>query len=53
LAKAIIRKYGKGKDYLSVEDCSKILTRRYTKLNPNRRGNTPKKVKASVVGGRK
>lgn len=51
MAKAIVRKYGKGKEFLSAEDCSKVINRRYAKINPTKRGGTPKKVRASV--GRK
>lgn len=53
LAKAIVRKYGKGKDHLTSQDCSKVLNRRYAKMNPTKRGNTPKKGRVSATGGRK
>lgn len=32
LAKAIVRKYGKKKDFLNVEDCQKVIKRRYANL---------------------
>lgn len=43
LAKGIVRKYGKGKDYLTAEDCARIINRRNAKAFPNRKGPTPKK----------
>lgn len=48
LAKGIVRKYGKGKDFLTAEDCSKVINRRYAKINPTKRGTTPKKIRTSV-----
>ncbi len=53
LAKGIVRRYGKGKDYLSAEDCAKVIHRRNAKINPQKRGNTPKKNRASTSGGKK
>ena len=29
IARGIVRKYGKGKDHLTVQDCSKVIQRRY------------------------
>ena len=53
IAKAMVRKYGKGKDFLTSQDCSKVINRRYAKINPTKRGNTPKKGRTSVTGPRK
>jgi hypothetical protein len=41
-AKGIVRKYGKGKDYLSIEDCLKINERFSTK-NPSKSQSKGKK----------
>lgn len=38
-----MRKYGKGKDYLTAEDCARIINRRNAKAFPNKKGPTPKK----------
>lgn len=55
VAKGIVRKYGKRKDFLTAEDCTKVIHRRYANLNPNKpRNTTPKKgARASTSGGRK
>lgn len=44
LAKGIVRKYGKGKDYLTAQDCAKIINRRNAKAFPNKKGTTPRKT---------
>lgn len=44
LAKAIVRKYGKGKDHLTSQDCSKVLNRRYAKMNPTKEETPLKRV---------
>ncbi len=33
VAKAIVRKYGKRKEFLNIEDCQKVIRRRYGELN--------------------
>ena len=43
VAKGIVRKYGKRKEYLTVEDCTKVIHRRYANQGANKRSNTPKK----------
>lgn len=45
IAKGIIRKYGKGKEYLTVEDCEKVINRRYAKAQ-GAKSPTPKKNKS-------
>ena len=42
VAKGIIRKYGHRKDFLTAEDCSKVLHRRYAQ-GKSKRSTTPKK----------
>lgn len=53
IAKGIVKKYGKGKEHLTVQDCAKVIQRRNAKINPTKRGNTPKKARTSAAGGRK
>lgn len=59
VAKGIVRKYGKRKDFLSSEDCSSVINRRYAMINSKRGGNTgnanntPKKARVSASGSRK
>lgn len=43
IAKGIVRKYGKRKDYLGLEDCKKVIHRRYAKAGTSKQGQTPKK----------
>jgi hypothetical protein len=46
VAKGIVRKYGKRKEYLTAEDCLKVIHRRYNNQNRQRGGSqTPKKSK--------
>lgn len=45
IAKGIIRKYGKGKEYLTVDDCEKVINRRYAKAQ-GAKSPTPKKNKS-------
>jgi len=58
IAKGIVRKYGKRKDFLSSEDCSSVINRRYANNN-NKRGNngnasnTPNKARVNTSGSRK
>lgn len=33
LAKAIVRKYGKKKEFLNVEDCQKVIKRSYANFS--------------------
>jgi hypothetical protein len=49
VAKGIVRKYGKRKDYLTAEDCAKVLHRRYANQN-KQRIQTPKKLKSMRSG---
>ena len=53
IAKGIVKKYGKGKEHLTVQDCTKVIQRRNAKINPTKRGNTPKKARTSATGARK
>lgn len=46
VAKGIIRKYGHRKDYLTADDCTKVLHRRYAAnqgKGKGKRSTTPKK----------
>lgn len=38
MAKAIVKKYGKRKEFLNVDDCQKVVKRRYNNLS---RKNSP------------
>lgn len=53
IAKGIVKKYGKGKEHLTVQDCAKVIQRRNAKIYPTKRGNTPKKARTSATGARK
>lgn len=46
IAKGIVRKYGKGKDFLTVDDCTKVIHRRYAKAGVGKQSQTPKKNKS-------
>lgn len=58
VAKGIVRKYGKRKDYLTSDDCAAVINRRYANAN-NRRGNapntnnTPKKSRVGAPVGKR
>lgn len=55
IAKGIVRKYGKGKDHLTVDDCTKVLHRRYAQMgNPigGKKTATPSKNR-SISGSRR
>ena len=52
IAKGIVRKYGKGKDYLTADDCTKVIHRRYAKAAGKQRSQTPKKNKSRESGRR-
>ena len=43
IAKGIVRKYGKRKDYLGLDDCKKVIHRRYAKVGNSKQSQTPKK----------
>ena len=48
VAKGIVRKYGKRKDHLTVEDCSNVIHRRYDNLAATaKRAHTPKKNRSN------
>ncbi len=53
LAKGIVKKYGKRKDFLTAEDCAKVINRRHANINAGKRGNTPKKAARANSGVRK
>jgi len=59
IAKGIVRKYGKRKDFLSSEDCASVINRRYALINNKRGGNagntsnTPKKTRVNASGPKK
>lgn len=47
VAKGIVRRYGKKKDFLSAEDCTRVIHRRYANQAGNKRSTTPKKNRSN------
>lgn len=47
VAKGIVRKYGHRKEHLTVEDCTRVIHRRYANQAANKRSTTPNKTRGN------